>query len=111
MLARQIARHATFRPDKHGKADLLRGDHLYAGLNTFEPGQVQAVHSHAGQDKLYYVVEGTGVVEVGGEVSTVHAGDLVLAPSSVPHGLVNPGPARLIVMVVFGPPPPAKPAA
>lgn len=108
MIARLISRNATFRSDKHGKQDLLRGEFLYAGLNTFEPGQVQAVHSHNGQDKLYYVVEGTGVVEVGGEVSTVHATDLVLAPSGVPHGIVNPGPGRLIVMVVFGPPPAAK---
>lgn len=105
---RQIARRAVFASEKHGKSNLLRGEFVFAGLNTFEPGQTQAVHTHAGQDKLYYVLEGEGIVQLDADESAVQAGDLVLAASGVPHGIRNPGPERLIVMVVFGPPPPAK---
>lgn len=108
MVIRKIASHAVFQAEKHGKSNLVRGEHLFAGLNTFEPGQVQAVHAHAGQDKLYYIVEGEAIVDVGGEESHAGPTDLILAASGVPHGIRNPGPGRLVVMVVFGPPPAAK---
>ena len=108
MIVRQIASNAMFEREKHGKSNLVRGEFVFAGLNTFEPGQTQPVHLHVGQDKLYYVLEGRGVVQLEAEESEVSAGDVVLAASGVPHGIRNPGSARLIVMVVFAPPPPAK---
>ena len=36
---RQIADAARFGPDKAQKADLFAGQHLFVGLNCFEPGQ------------------------------------------------------------------------
>ena len=108
MLFENIASQAAFRPDKMGKADLLRTERLFAGLNCFEPGQEHELHTHAGQDKLYYVVEGQGIVRVGGDESTVRPGDLVLARADEPHALRNPGPERLIVMAIMAPPPGAK---
>lgn len=108
MVIRQIASRAVFQPEKHGKSNLVRGEFLFAGLNTFEPGQTQPVHAHQGQDKLYYIVEGEAIVDIGGEESRVGPTDLILAPSGVPHGIRNAGDGRLIVMVVFGPPPAAK---
>jgi mannose-6-phosphate isomerase-like protein (cupin superfamily) len=105
MFISKVASRAVFLPGKAGKSNLVRGDFLFAGLNAFEPGQAQPVHSHAGQDKLYYVVEGEAIAEVGGEESYAGPTDLVLAPAGVPHGIRNAGPGRLIVMVVFGPPP------
>lgn len=105
MIVRDIASAAAFRPEKMGKADLLAGKELFAGLNAFEPGQEHALHTHAGQDKLYYVISGSGEVTVGETVLTITTGDLVLAKDGEPHGLKNPGPDRLIVMVVMAPPP------
>ncbi|MEO1087143.1 MAG: cupin domain-containing protein, partial [Acidobacteriota bacterium] len=57
------------------------------------------------QDKLYYVVTGAGDVTVGEETSRIGPGDLVLAKDGEPHALRNPGPERLVVMVVMAPPP------
>jgi quercetin dioxygenase-like cupin family protein len=91
-----------------GKAELLRGDFVFAGLKCFEPGQEHALHTHAGQDKLYYVIEGQGVVLVGDAETEISAGDLVLAKADEPHALRNPGPERLIVMAIMAPPPAAK---
>jgi mannose-6-phosphate isomerase-like protein (cupin superfamily) len=88
-----------------GKADLAASEHLFAGLNAFEPGQEHRLHTHAGQDKLYYVLEGEGDVTVGEDRSRIGVGDLVLARSGEEHALSNPGPGRLVVMVVMGPPP------
>lgn len=96
---------AVFQSAKMGKSTLFQGAVLMVGLNAFEPGQEHASHAHAGVDKLYQVVEGRGEFSVGDAVQTLSAGALVFAPAGVPHGVKNPGPARLLVMVVMAPPP------
>lgn len=105
MIIRSAVSQAQFNPAKMGKSDLAAGAHLFAGLNSFEPGQEHALHTHGGQDKLYFVLEGAGEVTVGAETATIRAGDLVLAESGEEHSLLNPGPDRLVVMVVMAPPP------
>jgi mannose-6-phosphate isomerase-like protein (cupin superfamily) len=105
MIIRNAASHAVFRPEKMGKADLAVSEQVFAGLNSFEPGQEHKLHTHQGQDKLYFVLEGEGDVTVGVERSRIHPGDLVLAKSGEEHSLANPGPGRLVVMVVMAPPP------
>jgi mannose-6-phosphate isomerase-like protein (cupin superfamily) len=105
MFAKQISSSAHFAPDKMGKSTVMRGDFLFVGLNAFEPGQEHAPHVHEGQDKLYFILEGTGVVHIGAQAETLSAGDAAYAPSGVPHSIRNPGPERLVTMVVLAPPP------
>jgi len=105
MIVKQALLHAVFRPDGMGKADLVRGEHLFAGLNAFEPGQEHKPHAHCERDKIYFVIEGQGELEVGEETTRVTAGDMALAPAGVVHALRNPGPERLVAMIVMGPPP------
>ena len=108
MIVRGIAKQAVFSDLKMGKADLLSGEHVFSGLNCFLPGQAHQLHTHAGQDKLYLVLEGCGDVTVGGRVERVESGDLVLAREGEPHALENPGPANLVVLTVMAPPPRSK---
>ena len=61
------------------------------GLNAFEPGQSHALHAHAGMDKVYSVVEGEGVFLLEGRELPMTAGDLLVAPEGVPHGIRNTG--------------------
>ncbi|MFQ5898127.1 MAG: cupin domain-containing protein [Candidatus Methylomirabilia bacterium] len=56
-------------------------------------------------DKIYYVVEGTGRLTVGGATETLGPGELLVAPAGVEHGLDNGGPDPLLVLVVVAPPP------
>jgi mannose-6-phosphate isomerase-like protein (cupin superfamily) len=105
MFLKTVSGLAKFAPDKMGKSTLVQGDFLFAGLNSFEPGQEHAPHVHEGQDKLYVVLEGSGVVRVGDKEELLSAGDAAFAPSGVLHSIRNPGPERLIVMAVLGPPP------
>ena len=105
MFVKRISGLAKFTPDKMGKSTIVQGDFLFAGLNCFEPGQEHAPHAHAGQDKLYVILEGSGIVQVGNETETLTAGDAAYAPSGVVHSIRNPGPGRLVVMAVLGPPP------
>ena len=108
MIIRDAKTKAVFRSEKMGKADLVGTDNLFAGLNCFEPGQEHQLHTHAGQDKLYYVLTGTGQVTVGETTDVVAPGDLILARAEEPHAMVNPGPERLVVMVLMAPPPRKK---
>ena len=108
MIVRNAASKAEFSDRKMGKTQLLSGRQLFSGLNCFLPGQAHSLHSHAGQDKLYFVLEGRGKVIVGDDTESVEAGDLVLAREGVPHGVENPGPGNLVVMAVMAPPPHAK---
>ncbi|HEV8266121.1 MAG TPA: cupin domain-containing protein [Gemmatimonadales bacterium] len=109
MELRELVQHlpdrAAFRADKMAKIDCFRSERLLVGLNCFEAGQAQAVHTHAGADKFYLVVSGKANFVVGDRVVPAGPGDLVLAPAGVPHG-VERAPERTIVLVAIAPPPP-----
>jgi quercetin dioxygenase-like cupin family protein len=108
VIFKNAAGTASFRPEKMGKSDLALGEHLFAGLNTFEPGQQHEPHTHCDRDKLYVVLEGRGDLTLGDDTERVGPGDVALARAGVVHGLINPGPDRLVVLVVMSPPPPVK---
>ena len=74
MLITNLADFAEFSSAKMAKTTIAHGETLFAGLNCFEPGQEHAAHTHAGQDKLYVVLEGNAEIQVGGETKTVPAG-------------------------------------
>jgi mannose-6-phosphate isomerase-like protein (cupin superfamily) len=105
MFLKQIAGLAKFTPEKMGKSTLAQGDFLFAGLNSFEPGQEHAPHKHEGQDKLYVVLQGTGDVRIGDAEELLTVGDAAFAPSGVLHAIRNSGTERLIVMAILSPPP------
>jgi len=105
MFIKEAASLARFAPDKMGKSTLVRGDFLFAGLNSFEPGQEHAPHAHKGQDKLYVVLEGSGIVQIGEQTEALSVGDVAFAPAGVIHSIRNLGPQRLVVMAVLAPPP------
>ncbi len=109
MIVRGIAERAVFSDLKMGKADLLSGERVFSGLNCLLPGQAHQLHTHAGQDKLYLVLEGCGDVTVGEQTDRIESGDLVLARDGEPHALENPGPGNLVVLTIMAPPPGSKP--
>ena len=99
----KVAAMARYQPDKMAKVDVAASPHLICGLNCFEPGQAQKAHAHAGSDKLYYVVEGSGEFSLGAEKRTLSAGDLLYVPEDMEHGVVNTSGARLSVLIVIAP--------
>ena len=105
MFVKQVSGYAAFAPDKMTKSTVAQGEFLFVGLNSFEPDQEHASHAHQGQDKLYLILEGSGMVQVGGQTELLSAGDVAFAPSGVLHSIRNPGPRRLVVMAVLAPPP------
>ncbi len=97
--------HAVFSAEKMGKATLFRSDRLMVGLNAFEPGQEHALHAHAGMDKVYQVLTGTGLFLLEGREVAMQPGVMLVAPEGVPHGIRNTGSERLVVLAILAPSP------
>jgi mannose-6-phosphate isomerase-like protein (cupin superfamily) len=100
--------HATYRADKMGKSTLFESARLLVGLNAFEAGQSHALHAHADIDKVYSVIEGEGLFLLEGRELPMRAGDLLVAPEGVPHGVRNTGTGRLLVLAILAPAPGAR---
>ncbi|HLK09905.1 MAG TPA: cupin domain-containing protein [Candidatus Binatia bacterium] len=102
---RDAAAAAAFTADRLCKVNLVETAGLFCDVYGLEPGQEQAAHRHAVGDKLYYVLSGTACVRVGAEERTVGPGTLVCAPAGEEHAVRNPGPQRLVLLVVMAPKP------
>jgi mannose-6-phosphate isomerase-like protein (cupin superfamily) len=102
---------AVYSTEKMGKATIFESPRLLVGLNAFEPGQEHALHAHAGQDKVYHVIEGEGLFLLADRELPMRRGDLLVAPEGVPHGVRNVGASRLLVLAILAPSPArARPA-
>ena len=99
------ADHAVYSAEKMGKSTIFESPRLLVGLNAFEPGQEHKLHAHAGQDKVYQVVEGEGLFLLEGRELPMKAGQLLVAPEGVAHGVRNTGRARLLVLAILAPAP------
>ena len=100
-----VNKQRTFSPEKMTKIGLFETPRMFCDIYCFEPGQSQAAHAHGGSDKVYLVLEGVGDFAIGGETAQLGAGEAVLAPAGVDHGVTNPGPDRLILYVFMTPKP------
>jgi quercetin dioxygenase-like cupin family protein len=96
---------AVFSPDRMGKSTLYASPHVLVGVNAFEPGQSHALHAHAGMDKVYHVLAGEGQFLLEDAALPMRAGDLLIAPADVPHGVHNTSTQPLIVLAILAPGP------
>jgi len=102
---RKISEAMLFATDKMKKNGLFETERLFCDLYCFEPGQSQAAHTHEGSDKIYYVVKGKGAFQIGNEDRDLGEGEIAIAPSGQKHGVTNPGPDRLLLLVFMAPRP------
>jgi len=94
-----------FDAAKMQKVGLFETERFFCDIYCLDPGQAQKPHAHAGADKVYAVLEGIVRVSVGADEETLRAGDVVLAPSGVDHGLRNESSERAAVLVFMAPRP------
>src|SRR5204862_7197829 len=59
-------------------------EQLTTTLAVLQPGGAQRMHSHR-PEQVYFILEGSGLMTVGGETRRVGAGDCVFIPSGLPH--------------------------
>jgi len=97
--------HAVYASEKMGKATLFSSERIMVGLNAFEIGQEHKLHAHEGMDKVYHVIEGSGVFVLEDRTLPMEAGVMLIAPEGVPHGIRNTGQTRLLVLAILAPSP------
>jgi quercetin dioxygenase-like cupin family protein len=87
------------------KVPLFATPRFFCDLYCLQPGQSQKVHSHAANDKLYYILRGEAMVTVGGETRALRAGEIVLAAAGEPHGIANESAGETVCLVFMAPHP------
>ncbi len=81
-------------PDLPGKAGFSAKkliDYPDATVTIISLNKTEVVKKHITPvDALFYVVEGSGEVQIEDEIQEVHQGDLIYSPKKIPHELRNP---------------------
>ncbi len=80
-------------------AQVYDNEHAVAVHLTLEPGQALKRHITP-VDVFFYVLEGTGVVEIGDEKQEVGPDSLIDSPARIPHCWYNESDKTLRVLVV-----------
>jgi mannose-6-phosphate isomerase-like protein (cupin superfamily) len=83
---------------------IYESPHAVAVMITLQPGEALKKHITP-VDVFFYVVEGTGVIEIGDEKKTVGKDMLVESPARIPHKWTNESKAVFRVLVVKVPKP------
>jgi mannose-6-phosphate isomerase-like protein (cupin superfamily) len=111
MIIRRSEARQTSTENCHGGTGLLKttemlGDYgkkdagfTYIHDNMLEPGASIGVHTHEGDEEVYFILEGYGTMEVDGEETKVGPGDICLTRDGHSHSLKNSddGPMRMLV--------------
>jgi mannose-6-phosphate isomerase-like protein (cupin superfamily) len=94
-----------FSEEKLQKVNLFQTPRFFFDVYCLLTGQSQKPHRHEGADKVYAVLDGEVVVQVGEETALVGRGQAVLAPAGVDHAVENRGPEPAAVLVFMAPRP------
>lgn len=77
-------------------------EHVQVTMITLRPGEGLKLHLTP-VDAFFYVLEGTGNVEIGGEIEEIGTDMLIDSPARVPHRLFNESAADFRFLVVKTP--------
>ena len=83
-----------------GFGKYARADRIYA----LEPDEATERHYHRLSEEIYFVVKGSGDLEVDGEHKRFAVGDAVLIPPGAWHTLWNNGTSELRILCCCVPP-------
>ena len=108
MHVKSVTDFRKFSPEKLAKTPLFDSEKMFCDVYGVSAGQEQKLHAHEKEDKLYYVVEGCGDFNVGGELREVGQKNVVYVPAGVEHSVKNESGANLTLLVIMTPNPNAS---
>lgn len=103
-ISEAVKRNNTFR------RALWSGNHFQVTLMTIDVGEDVGLELHDDVDQFLYVVEGTGLVQMGSEqhslnfVRNVSKNDAIIVPAGTWHNLTNVGHTPLKLYSIYAPP-------
>lgn len=100
-----LAAQRKFAEEKMQKIPIFNSDHMFIDQYCLKPGQMQKAHSHASEDKVYVVLQGEAVFDIGGEQELLIEGSAVMARAGIAHGVRNDSDSSVVLLVVMAPKP------
>lgn len=83
---------------------VYESEHALSSIITLKPGE-KLIRHITPVDVFFYVISGTGLVEIGDELETVTADTVIDSPRGIPHCWYNKSDSDLRVLVVKTPKP------
>lgn len=77
----------------------LKKEKLLAGVYTLKAGDTDQQQPHD-TDEIYYVAEGSGIIEINGSTQPVNKGNIIYVPAGAQHQFTEIT-ADLVLLVVF----------
>ena len=73
--------------DSHELDNNLQGFYV----NELLPSGVIGNHMHEGEEEIYYIIEGNGIIQDNGVEIPIGKGDVIYTKSGESHGMINTG--------------------
>ena len=105
MLVKNVKDLECFVGEKMAKVNIFETPRFFCDIYCLKPGQLQKVHSHAANDKIYYILRGEANVTVGEVSKILRPGEIVLAGAGEPHGVSNDSDEEAVCLVSMAPHP------
>ena len=78
--------------------------HVDYRISMYQPMAYVKLHKHKIQEQVYHVLDGEGLMQIGGERRVVRRHDVIYLPPGVEHSIENSGLVDLVFLVVTCPP-------
>jgi mannose-6-phosphate isomerase-like protein (cupin superfamily) len=73
----------------------------YVSLAKLQPGLSYEPHDHRDHEEIYYIINGSGRITIGGETAPFRDGDVIYIPEKAVHSIANGGDA-MVEFLAFG---------
>ena len=87
--------------DTYEVKDNTHLNNLVLSSTRLYPGKQTTGHAHPGQEEVYFIVEGEGLIKIEEEMWPVKAGDIKLIEDGEFHQVINDGDEDLYFVCVF----------
>ena len=77
--------------------------HIDYRISMYQPMARVALHTHAVQEQVYHVLEGEGLMQIGGKAHVVRKHDMIFLPPGIEHDIANTGLVDLVFLVITSP--------
>lgn len=73
----------------------------YVSLAKLQPSLSYEPHEHRDHEEIYYIINGSGHIMIGGETAAFRDGDIIYIPEKAVHSITNDGNA-MVEFLAFG---------
>ncbi|MDT8902508.1 cupin domain-containing protein [Anaeroselena agilis] len=95
----ELAELVDYQPGRVVSLTLVQNEALSMTLFAFAKGEGVSTHSAPG-DAMVYIIDGRAEITIGGEKLAAAAGQTVVMPADIPHGLEATEDFKMLLILV-----------